>query len=119
MEKSSRSKYINVTVLNVMIDDLKPNTNYEFSVKLVKGQRDSPWSMVVSNRTWDIPPNAAPRELQVRAVEKDSQIIELSWQPPKQQNAYVTGNFIVMFYAHFNGVIICRLRYFIYDRHQT
>lgn len=76
-----------------MIDDLKPNTNYEFSVKLVKGLHDSPWSMVVTNKTWEIPPNTAPRDLQVRAVEKDSQIVELSWQAPKQQNAQVTGKY--------------------------
>lgn len=32
-----KTRYINVTDLNVMIDDLKSNTLYEFAVKLVKG----------------------------------------------------------------------------------
>lgn len=32
-----KTRYLNVTDLNVMIDDLKPNTMYEFAVKLVKG----------------------------------------------------------------------------------
>lgn len=31
-----RYKYYNATDLNCMIDDLKPNTQYEFTVKLVK-----------------------------------------------------------------------------------
>lgn len=74
-----------------MIDDLKPNTFYEFCVKFIKGRRESPWSMVVHNKTWEIPPNTAPRDLKIRTVEKDSQILELSWQPPKQQNTHVTG----------------------------
>jgi neogenin len=36
-EKLMKTRYLNITDLNVMIDDLKPNTVYEFSVKLVKG----------------------------------------------------------------------------------
>lgn len=36
-EKSSRNKNLNVSDLNVMIDDLKPNTMYDFKVKVVKG----------------------------------------------------------------------------------
>jgi len=31
-----RYKYFNSTDLNCMIDDLKPNTQYEFTVKVVK-----------------------------------------------------------------------------------
>jgi hypothetical protein len=31
-----RYKYFNATDLNCMIDDLKPNTQYEFTVKVVK-----------------------------------------------------------------------------------
>lgn len=37
-EKTQKSRFINVTDLNVMVDDLKPNTLYDFSVKLVKGK---------------------------------------------------------------------------------
>lgn len=33
---SPRYKYYNATDLNCMIHDLKPNTQYEFTVKLVK-----------------------------------------------------------------------------------
>lgn len=33
---SPRYKYYNATDLNCMINDLKPNTQYEFTVKLVK-----------------------------------------------------------------------------------
>lgn len=44
-------RYFNSTDLNCMIDDLKPNTQYEFSVKVVKGRRESKWSMSVINTT--------------------------------------------------------------------
>lgn len=37
-EKTRRTKFINVTDLNVMVNDLKPNTLYDFCVKLVKGK---------------------------------------------------------------------------------
>lgn len=33
---NTRYKYYNATDLNCMIDDLKPNTQYEFTVKVVK-----------------------------------------------------------------------------------
>ena len=33
-----------------MLDDLRPNTEYEFVVKVVKGRRQSKWSMVTVNR---------------------------------------------------------------------
>lgn len=36
-----KPRYINVTDLNLMVDELKPNTLYEFSVKLVKGKLDN------------------------------------------------------------------------------
>lgn len=31
-----RFRYVNSTVLNCMLDDLKPNTQYEFAVKVIK-----------------------------------------------------------------------------------
>ena len=31
-----RYRYVNSTVLNCMLDDLKPNTQFEFAVKVVK-----------------------------------------------------------------------------------
>ena len=35
------------------MDDLKPNTEYEFSVKVTKGRRVSTWSMSVLNSTFE------------------------------------------------------------------
>ncbi|XP_018329042.1 neogenin isoform X2 [Agrilus planipennis] len=94
-EKSSKSKYVNVTDPYVKIDDLKPFTMYEFSVKVVKGRRESPWSMVVQNATWENPPNSPPKNLSVVSVEGEGQVLKLQWQPLKLQTGRVTGYVIL------------------------
>ncbi|XP_046681889.1 neogenin isoform X3 [Homalodisca vitripennis] len=86
-----RYKYYNSTDLNYMIDDLKPNTQYEFTVKVVKGRRESRWSMVVSNTTMEDAPSSPPRDLTVVAVDGNPTIVNLNWQPPKQPNGQITG----------------------------
>lgn len=97
-----------------MIHDLKPNTQYEFTVKLVKvknslaqhltvekskftteqfpqGKRSSPWSMVVLNQTQEAAPSTAPRDLIIQAVEDRPTSVLLRWQSPKQTNGQITG----------------------------
>ncbi|XP_020283453.1 neogenin isoform X2 [Pseudomyrmex gracilis] len=91
---SPRYKYYNATDLNCMINDLKPNTQYEFTVKLVKGKRSSSWSMVVLNQTLEAAPATAPRDLIVQTVEDRPTSVLLRWQPPKQPNGQVTGYLI-------------------------
>lgn len=44
-------RFINSTELNVHVDDLKPDVEYEFSVKIIKDHRQSTWSLSVLNRT--------------------------------------------------------------------
>ena len=43
--------FINTTDLVCHIEELKPDTQYEFSVKVTKGKRKSTWSMSVTNTT--------------------------------------------------------------------
>ncbi|XP_032671997.1 neogenin isoform X4 [Odontomachus brunneus] len=90
-----RYKYYNATDLNCMIHDLKPNTQYEFTVKLVKGKRSSPWSMVVLNQTQEAAPAAAPRDLTIQTKEDRPTSVHLRWQPPKQPNGLITGYLII------------------------
>ncbi|KAJ9593720.1 hypothetical protein L9F63_014731, partial [Diploptera punctata] len=90
-----RYKYFNATDLNCMIDDLKPNTQYEFTVKVVKGRRESPWSMVVLNMTQEAAPSTQPRDLTVVPVEENPSAVNLNWQPPKQPNGAITGYVIL------------------------
>ncbi|XP_033336090.1 neogenin protein frazzled isoform X4 [Megalopta genalis] len=92
-----RYKYHNATDLNCMIHDLKPNTVYEFTVKLVKGKRESPWSMVVMNQTQEAAPSSAPRDLLIQTIEDRPTSVLLRWQPPKQPNGPITG--YIIFYS--------------------
>lgn len=95
---SPRYRYLNSAELNCMIDDLKPNTQYEFSVKVVKGKRESTWSMSVFNTTQEAAPSSPPRDLTIFPSEnEDPTIIILRWQPPKQPNGQITG--YIVFYT--------------------
>lgn len=91
-------RYFNTTDLNSMIDDLKPNTQYEFAVKVVKNRRESTWSMSVLNTTQEAAPSSPPRDLTiVPSTNDDPTLINLHWQPPKQPNGQITG--YVIFYT--------------------
>lgn len=91
-------RYYNTTDLNCMIDDLKPNTQYEFAVKVVRGKRESTWSMSVLNTTQEAAPSSPPRDLTVvPSANDDPTVINLHWQPPKQPNGQITG--YVIFYT--------------------
>jgi len=43
----ARYRYVNVTMTTARLDQLRPNTDYEISVKLSRGSRHSTWSMRV------------------------------------------------------------------------
>ncbi|XP_050305807.1 neogenin isoform X2 [Anthonomus grandis grandis] len=94
-ESSGKTKIMNSSDLNINISDLKPNTLYEFAVKLVKGRRESGWSMVVQNRTWELPPDVAPRNVDVHFKDEDSQLVEITWLAPKTSNGRITGYVIL------------------------
>lgn len=81
---STRYRYHNTSDLNCMIGDLKPNTQYEFEVKVVKGRRESSWSMAVFNTTLPASPALPPRDLKVTLLDEKSPLsVHLSWAPPK------------------------------------
>ena len=97
--QSDRPKhnYRNATELNAMLDDLRPNTEYEFTVKVVKGRRQSPWSLVVLNKTQESSPASPPRELAVIGEGDDPTSITLTWLPPRRPNGRING--YVIFYT--------------------
>ncbi|XP_067629929.1 neogenin isoform X6 [Eurosta solidaginis] len=91
ISSSSRYRYHNTTDLNCMINDLRPNTQYEFAVKVVKGRRESAWSMSVLNTTYQNVQITPPRELTVRPDEQNPQNVILKWLPPKHSLGQITG----------------------------
>lgn len=54
--------------------------------------------MVVQNRTWELPPNVAPRDLDVHFKDEESQLVELTWLSPKTYTGRITG--YVILYTH-------------------
>ncbi|XP_071140063.1 neogenin-like isoform X13 [Mytilus edulis] len=89
-----RNRDVNSTGLNCHIDNLKPYTKYEFSVKVIKGRRQSTWSMSVLNTTEEAGPGSAPRDLTTISIEKNPKAVRLNWQPPITPNGQITGYLI-------------------------
>lgn len=88
---STRFKYHNTTELNCMIEELRPNTQYEFAVKAVKGRRESAWSMSEVNTTFSLSSVSPPRELIVQADPTMPQMVVLKWLPPRNNNGQISG----------------------------
>jgi neogenin len=86
----ARYSYRNSTDLNVMIDDLRPAQEYEFVVKIVRGRRQSPYSLVVTNRTREAAPASAPRDIVIRQSGSPNSL-HLSWRAPKFTNGHING----------------------------
>ncbi|XP_063835634.1 uncharacterized protein LOC135084822 [Ostrinia nubilalis] len=93
---AGRARTYNASDLNCMLDDLRPNTHYEFAVKLIKGGRESQWSMIVSNTTLEAVPSSPPRDLRVSAAAPPARAVELAWAPPARPNGIITG-YVVMY----------------------
>ncbi|XP_050076111.1 neogenin [Anopheles maculipalpis] len=88
---SNRYRYHNTTVLSSMIGDLRPNTQYEFAVKVVKGHRQSAWSMSVLNATQQASPVSPPRDLQVTFDPRNPLTAILSWLSPRHVSGTIAG----------------------------
>lgn len=88
---TTRYKYYNTTDMNCMIDDLRPNTQYEFAVKAVKGRRESPWSMSEVNTTFSLSPVSPPRDLVAQPDPTNPQTVVLKWLPPRNNNGHISG----------------------------
>lgn len=88
---SSRYRYHNTTELNCMINELRPNTQYEFAVKVVKGRRESAWSMSVLNSTFQNVPVTPPRDVKVHLDEQNPSNVIVQWLPPRHTVGQIIG----------------------------
>lgn len=94
---SSKFRFYNTSDLNCMIGDLRHNTQYEFAVKVVKGRRESAWSMSVLNSTSPAAPVSSPRDLSITVDEKNPQNLILRWLPPRHSSGQING--YIVFYT--------------------
>lgn len=84
----NKLRQINTSETEYIIDGLKPNTQYEFAVKLIESEQ---WSISVINKTFSAPPSSAPRDLSIFVSQNDPNTVTLSWQPPKYANGEIEG----------------------------
>ncbi|XP_041651964.1 protogenin B-like [Cheilinus undulatus] len=85
---ASAIRYIQVTKQSVIIQNLFPNTRYEFVVRLHVDQMSSPWSSVVYHRTLPAAPGQPPAGLRVTLIEDDTALV--SWREPTEASVVVT-----------------------------
>ncbi|EJD75220.1 immunoglobulin I-set domain-containing protein [Loa loa] len=87
IDNGGQRRYINTSELEVIVDGLRPNTQYEFAVRVNAGKSSSMWSMTAVNSTYPAPPSSAPRDLTImQPTDGDPQTLILNWQPPKYAN---------------------------------
>lgn len=79
----------NSSARNVIISNLRPNTLYDFSVRLVIGTRNSDWSMTSSQMTMEASP--APRDVGIKSDLNEPSNVIISWKAPNY--SLISGKF--------------------------
>uniref|UniRef100_A0A8C9AIH0 Fibronectin type III domain-containing protein 1 n=1 Tax=Prolemur simus TaxID=1328070 RepID=A0A8C9AIH0_PROSS len=77
--ESARWDYKQITNRRVLIENLIPDTVYEFAVRISQGERDGKWSISVFQRTPESAPTTAPENLNVWPVNGKPTVVTVSW----------------------------------------
>ncbi|MEQ2173945.1 hypothetical protein GOODEAATRI_002826 [Goodea atripinnis] len=83
---NTKVKMANSTSLSHIVQGLKPNTLYEFSVMVTKV------------------PSSAPKDVTVVSKENKPRTIIVNWQPPSEANGKITG-YIIYYSTDVNAVV--------------
>ncbi|XP_006868545.1 PREDICTED: fibronectin type III domain-containing protein 1 [Chrysochloris asiatica] len=79
--ESARWDYKQMANRRVLVENLVPDTMYEFAVRISQGERDGKWSTSVFQRTPESAPTAAPENLNVWPVNGKPTVVTASWDP--------------------------------------
>ncbi|XP_032870989.1 neogenin isoform X4 [Amblyraja radiata] len=101
---NTKYKTADTNTLSYIVSVLKPNTLYEFSVKVTKGRRSSTWSMTAHGTTFETVPTSPPKDLTVVSKEGKPRTIIVNWQPPSEANGKITG-YIIYYSTDINAEI--------------
>ncbi|XP_026221651.1 protogenin B-like [Anabas testudineus] len=85
---ASDVRYLQTTKQSVLLQNLHPNTRYEFVVRLHVDQMSSSWSSVVYHQTLPAAPSQPPAGVRVTLIEDDTALV--SWREPTEPNVLVT-----------------------------
>ncbi|XP_047435816.1 protogenin A [Mugil cephalus] len=88
LQNASLVLYLQTHEQNLLVQDLEPNTKYEFAIRLHIDQLSSPWSPVVYQTTFPEAPNQPPSNVKVTLIEEDTALV--SWKLPDEPNVAVT-----------------------------
>uniref|UniRef100_H2QTZ4 Fibronectin type III domain-containing protein 1 n=1 Tax=Pan troglodytes TaxID=9598 RepID=H2QTZ4_PANTR len=75
----ARWDYKQIANRRVLIENLIPDTVYEFAVRISQGERDGKWSTSVFQRTPESAPTTAPENLNVWPVNGKPTVVAASW----------------------------------------
>ncbi|KAM4675944.1 protogenin [Discoglossus pictus] len=88
LQNASLVLYLQTSEPRILVQDLEPNTKYEFAVRLHLDQLSSPWSPVVYHSTLPEAPSSPPVGVKVTLIEDDTALV--SWKPPEDLDTAVT-----------------------------
>ncbi|XP_036400225.1 protogenin A [Megalops cyprinoides] len=88
LQNASLVLYLQTAEQSMLVQDLEPNTRYEFAVRLHVDQLSSPWSPVVYQSTLPEAPTLPPSGVKVTLIEDDTALV--SWKQPEEPNVAVT-----------------------------
>ncbi|TMS13539.1 Protogenin A [Larimichthys crocea] len=88
LQNASLVVYLQTNEQSLLVQDLEPNTKYEFAIRLHLDQLPSPWSPVVYQTTFPEAPTLPPSNVKVTVIEEDTALV--SWKPPEEPNVAVT-----------------------------
>ncbi|KAM9234715.1 fibronectin type III domain-containing protein 1 [Dugong dugon] len=77
--ESARWDYKQTSNRRVLVENLIPDTMYEFAVRISQGERDGKWSTSVFQRTPESAPTTAPENLEVWPVNGKPTAVIASW----------------------------------------
>ncbi|XP_041918413.1 protogenin A [Alosa sapidissima] len=88
LQNASLVLYLQTAEQSLLVQDLEPNTRYEFAVRLHMDQLFSPWSPVVYQSTLSQAPTQPPSGVKVTLIEDNTALV--SWKLPDDPNVAVS-----------------------------
>ncbi|XP_063715537.1 neogenin-like isoform X2 [Symsagittifera roscoffensis] len=95
-DNNIRERIIVVNTSNTYyyFSNLKPNTEYLFDVRAVRGEKSSDWGLQISGKTQEDVPGGPPEEFRVSRKADNALTALLNWKPPLNPNGKITGYLI-------------------------
>ncbi|KFO98096.1 Fibronectin type III domain-containing protein 1, partial [Calypte anna] len=77
--ESARWDYKQVTNRRALVENLLPDTVYEFAIQILEGEKEGKWSVSVYQRTPEAAPTSAPENLDVWPLKGKPTSVAASW----------------------------------------